>query len=249
MALKNSFIDPFCFWPITTLPSLVPPAFTQLWQSLAPAYLIPAFQQRQHKPLWQVSFIHSPTLKRDIFSSLVLSTPLCNRAHSEAAVWKWHLTWHFFCLVAAATPQRIAKSLRHTHSNKAEPLLPVSCWCIIILSARPHHLSCSTALAKQHTTDLLQWQKCSPEPGSARLTPHCASWTIHTHRQLLESTCQLSQLSPQDLQEPSLHSAAMEANSLKELSVNTGTSTENHNFLIATHIPHLELIFAHLLCS
>lgn len=239
MAFKNSFIDLFCFWPITTLPSLVPPAFIQLWDSLAPAYLILAFQQRHHKPLWQVPFIHSPTLEWDIFSSLALSKPLCNRAHSEVAQSGSGIWPYISFALQQQLHHRGQQNHSDTNSNKAEPLLQVSCQCIIIL--------CQTTLCElQHCTGqaahymtCFTWPKCSPEPGSACLTLHCASWTIHTCRQLWESTCQLSQLSPQDLQEPPLRSVAM-----KELSVNTGASTENHSFLIATHIPHLELIFA-----
>lgn len=64
---NTQFIDLFSLWPITALPSLVPPAFTQLWASLAPAHLITAFQPRQTKPHWQIAFIHSPTLKQEKF--------------------------------------------------------------------------------------------------------------------------------------------------------------------------------------
>lgn len=127
------FIYSFCLWPITALPSLIPPAFIQLWQSLAPAHLITAFQQRQTKPLWQMAFIHSPTLKREKFKRKILvndetGTKPCvlhitiqqGSLWSHTA-WKWYLTWHFlFSLGAAAEPQRgqTSHSDSHTQCNR-----------------------------------------------------------------------------------------------------------------------------------
>lgn len=195
-------------------------------------------QTKTNQAIWQTAFIHGPTLKQEKFSKKfwwrhrVLRSPHDYAVWLCSTVWNWHLTWHLFSLGAAGEPER-------TDSHPDAQTQWTRLWPSATSQLQVYHPSLwqtrssnwwhwlgQTAQYKMlHTADMHTW---------AGTTDTTWCWLNHSctaasgvHSQIVSQAeyCHIfTRTTPL--------CAAMEANNLKELPVNTWASTKRNNFLI-----------------